>query len=85
MNKLTLSIDKRLVAKVKKVARKRGTNVSAMFSHFIEALPNEDDAPISDSKTDLPPITRAAMGIVKLPRNANYRDLITKAMSERHK
>ncbi|MBM3789053.1 MAG: antitoxin [Acidobacteria bacterium] len=58
--KLTLRMDKELVKKAKTEARRRGKSISRMTAEFIEAL-DRRNVP----KTDLPPITRSLLGVLK--------------------
>jgi hypothetical protein len=77
--KLTLSADKDLVARAKKLAKRQGTSLSSMFARFlrtvIEGRP-DDERP--------GPITRKASGLVKLPENLSDRELLGEALAERY-
>jgi hypothetical protein len=83
MPKLTLSADKDVIEKAKHLAQERGTSVSAMFSQFVENLASTDKS--SAPRERLGPITRKAMGLVKLPPDKSYRELIEEAIVERYK
>ena len=80
MPKLTLSAQKDVIEKARQLANDRGTSISAMFSQFIESISAESN----DTKAKLPPTTRKAMGLVKLPGNKTDRDLLKAALAERH-
>lgn len=82
MSKLTLSVDHELIEKAKEIASERGTNVSAMFSQFIESLADQQEPKKRDA---LPPLTKRALGIAKVQGNKPYRSLIEEAITERHK
>jgi hypothetical protein len=82
MNKLTLSVDAELVEKAKQIARERGTNVSAMFSQYIEMLVRQKQ---QEQAPSLPPITRSAVGVAKLPDGESYKTAIAKAVADRYK
>lgn len=79
MTKLTLSIDEAVVAKAKQIADANNTSVSAMFSQFVQSLaaPRKRPAKIG-------PLTRKLSGIVKLPPNKDYKELLVEALMERH-
>ena len=79
MTKLTLSIDETVVEKAKQIASAHNTSVSAMFSQFVKgmAVPPARPAKIG-------PLTRKLSGIVKLPPNKDYKDLLTEALMDKH-
>lgn len=78
MRKLTLSAEPAVIEAAKKVARRRGTSVSAMFSEFVRSVASPQPP------TKLPPKTRRASGLVRLPKGKTDRQLIEEAMAERH-
>jgi post-segregation antitoxin (ccd killing protein) len=82
MTKLTLSVDEKLIEKAKKIARQRGTNVSTLFSQYIETLAQQSQA--DQKPASLPPVTQSAVGIAELPRGASYREVIGKAIARRY-
>jgi len=80
MPKLTLSIDEEVIDQAKRIAEKRGTSVSAMFTQFVKAIakrPSRRNRPSG-------PLTRKAIGLVKLPKNKTDRALIEEALAERY-
>ena len=77
--KLTLSADKELVEKAKKLVQEEGTSLSSMFARFLQMVLAER------GKVQRPgPITRKATGLVKLPGGKSDRELLEEALSERH-
>ena len=80
MPKLTLSADKQVIEKAKRLAEQRGTSVSAMFSDFVNALARSS----GKAAGELPPITRRLAGIARVPRDKSYRELIEQAIVEKH-
>ena len=79
MTKLTLSIDETIVERAKEIARANGTSVSAMFSQFVKSM----DSPLpKDFK--IGPLTRKATGIVKLPPDKDYKELLSDALAEKY-
>ncbi|MCC6581544.1 MAG: hypothetical protein IT440_14000, partial [Phycisphaeraceae bacterium] len=78
--KLTLSADKDVIEKAKRIAEDRGTSVSAMFSQFVESVSTRTDS----SRLKLGPMTRRAIGLAKLPANKTDRQLIEDALAERY-
>lgn len=78
MTKLTLSVEKEVVAKAKRIAEERGTSVSAMFSEMVEALGSAANSkPTSDR---LPPITRRTRGIAQADPRKTDRELYEEAI-----
>lgn len=80
MPKLTLNAEPDVIEKAKKMAHERGTSVSALFSQFVRSASKPDDA----SRPTLGPITRRAAGIAKLSSDKPYRELIEKAIRDKH-
>ena len=85
MPKLTLSADKAVIERAKQLADERGTSVSAMFSQFVESLSSES-APSGEDSTAQPigPLTRKALGLIKLPKGKSDRELTEEALMERY-
>ena len=81
--KLTLSIDSSIIAKARRISKHRRTSVSAMFSHFIATLDEEEP-----EMRELPPITKRIleMGakIPQVPADWDYRDDLSDALSEKY-
>lgn len=78
MPKLTLSADKDVIERAKKMAQERGTSVSAMFSEFVETLSSE-----SSQRARAAPITRRLRGIAKAPATKSDRELFEEAIREK--
>lgn len=79
LTKLTLSADKKLVERAKKLAAQQGTSLSSMFSRFLLAVIEERDAARKPG-----PVTRRATGLVALPEGKSDRELTEEALVERH-
>lgn len=79
MTKLTLSADKELVKRAKKLAAREGTSLSSMFGRFLQAVLRQRD------KTRRPgPLTAKATGLVRLPPGKSDRELLEEALSEKY-
>lgn len=59
-SKLTLSVDKHLINKVKKYAKERHTDVSALFSNVMIAIIEKEKTSI-----EIEPIVKELMGIIR--------------------
>ena len=82
--KLTLSADKGLVKRAKRLAASRDTSLSAMVSKFLQALTTEQS-----SSPPLGPLTRRASGIIATSRPSSYaarhdRDLLGDALAQKY-
>jgi hypothetical protein len=79
VRKLTLSLDKGVIATAKKLAQDNNTSVSAMFSRFIQSMAAEPwrAMPIG-------PLMRKATGIMKLPAGKDYKEVLTDALMEKY-
>jgi hypothetical protein len=81
MKKLTLSAEEEVVRQAKRLARRRKTSVSAMFSRVIRGMsdrPSRGDAPPAGS------IAGRARGFVALPAGKTARDVLADALIEKH-
>ena len=66
--KLTLRLDRRTVAAVRRYARVRGTSVGTLVADYLRSLAAREEPPPSTDdgwKTDLPPITRQLVGLAR--------------------
>ena len=83
-SKLTLSIDSRVIAKARRISKLRKTSISAMVSHYITSLQEDDTDTPEDT---LPPITRRVLELAKnvppVPADWDYRDELSDILSER--
>lgn len=79
LTKLTLSADKKLIEDAKKLAEEQGTSLSSMISRYLEAVLR-----VRHQKTKLGPLTRKALGLVKLPSDKSDRELLEEALLEKY-
>jgi hypothetical protein len=80
VKKLTLTAELKVIHKAKQLAEARGTNVSKMFSQFIQAEAEH----IPSRPGTIAPITRRLTGIARAPRGKSDRQLIEDALLLRH-
>lgn len=78
--KLTLSADKELIKRAKKLAAEQGTSVSAMFSRFLLAMTR-----VRQSKEPVGPLTRQATGLIRLPPHTGDEQLLEEALAARYR
>ncbi len=77
--KLTLSADRELLARAKKLAAEEGTSLSSMFARMLEAVLRER------RKAGRPgPLTRKATGLARLPRGKSDSELVADALADKY-
>ena len=83
-SKLTLSLDSSLIEKARRIAKQRGTSVSALVSDYLASL-REDGAELDEDA--LPPLTRRVLELAKnvppVPPDWDYRDELTEELEKR--
>ena len=81
---LSLSLDSSIIEKARRIAKHRGTSVSAMVSDYLASL-REDGAELDEDV--LPPLTRRVLEIGKKakqhPDDWDYRDELTEELEKR--
>ena len=81
--KLTVSVDKTVVDKIRRISKQHKTSISAIISSYIKTLP-DSVSPVQE----IPPITKKIleMGakLPSVPKDWNYRDELIDAMQERY-
>jgi hypothetical protein len=79
ISKLTLTADKELIKRAKKLAAKNGTSVSAMFSRMIIAMTHTQET------QNMPgPLTRKATGLIHVSAAAGDEKLVEDALAEKY-
>ena len=82
MTKLTLSVNEDVVEQAKRIARRNGTSVSAMFGRFVRGLSMKQQEP--DTSIPAGSIAARATGIIKLPNGESARDVLTDALMDKY-
>jgi len=78
--KLTLTIEKDIIEKAKKYARKRERSLSALVENYLKTL--ADDSNKKEEK--LTPIVKSLKGSFKLPESFDYKKELTGRLSEKY-
>lgn len=78
--KLTLTIERSVIEKAKKYARKRERSLSDLIENYLKALTNE---PATNEDT-LTPAVKSLKGSFKLPENFDYKKELTHRLSEKY-
>lgn len=69
MQKLTLSVNKQVIQRAKKLAAREGTSVSRLVESFLREAASDD----SLSGQPVPPVLRRLRGCLKSARPSDYR------------
>ena len=77
--KLTLSAQKEVVEKAKRIAQEKNTSVSALFARYIKGISD-----LQQSEGDLGPITQKSSGMISLPKGKSGKKLLEDALWERY-
>ena len=78
--KLTLTIEEKVISSAKKYAQKNGKSLSNLVENYLKS--------ISSKEADLTPISpkiSKLMGVIKLPKDFNYKRELGNALSEKYK
>ena len=78
--KLTLTIEHSVIEKAKEYAKKKERSLSDLIENYLIALTNNE----TKEAKELTPITKALKGSVKMPENFNYKEELTKILSEKY-
>ncbi len=79
LSKLTLSVDRELIEKAKKMAANEGTSLSAVFTRLIRSLLSE-----SETEDRIGPLTRKATGLIEMPARLPEEVVLEDSLSEKY-
>ncbi len=77
--KLTLSVDRDLIRKAKRLAGEEGSSLSSMISRILEARLRR-----RDGKDRTGPLTKRATGLIRLPAGKSDREVLEDALGEKY-
>lgn len=77
--KLTLSLERSVVDKAKRIARRDRTSVSRILSEYVQGIPEDEDW-----RKHLTPRTQQAIGLIRNLPNRPYRELLEEALLEKY-
>lgn len=78
--KLTLTIEQKVIEKAKKYASKKGRSLSNIIENYLKAITKEDSIEV----VDLTPIVKSLQGSFKAPKNLDYKEELSKILSEKY-
>ena len=77
--KLTLTIEKSIIEQAKSYAKKRGRSLSDIIENYLKALTKEEK-----TEEELSPLVKSLKGSFKAPKSFDYKDELSKALSEKY-
>jgi len=80
ITKLTLTIEKSVILKAKKYAKDKERSLSDIIENYLKAI-TEDEI---DEEIEITPLVKSLKGAFKAPKDYNYKEELTKALSEKH-
>ena len=76
--KLTLSVDRKTLERSKRYARKKKTSISRLIENYLNRLT------MSEQKEKYSPITQSLIGIIKLPKDYDYKKDYARHLAKKH-
>lgn len=80
ITKLTLTIDKAVIQKAKKYAKEKERSLSDIIENYLKAITIDE----MDDEIELSPIVKSLKGSFKAPEDFNYKDELTKSLSDKY-
>ncbi len=77
--KLTLTIEQSIIERAKSYAKSKGHSLSEIIENFLKVITMEQK--IND---DISPITKSLRGSFKSPENFDYKNELSKSLSEKY-
>lgn len=78
--KLTLTIEEAVIEKAKKFAKNKGSSLSNIIENYLKVITKDELK--SDSK--ITPLVKSLKGSFNAPANFDYKNELTKCLSEKH-
>jgi hypothetical protein len=78
--KLTLTIEESVIASAKKYAQKKGRSLSDVVENYLKSLSKKEN----EEETISPKVLKL-MGVIKLPKDYNYKSDLSNALSKKYK
>lgn len=78
--KLTLTIEQSIIKKAKAYARKKGRSLSDIIENYLKVVAGEEGM----DEIELTPTVKSLKGSFKLPKDFDYKEELSKGLSEKH-
>lgn len=82
--KLTLNINKRVVNKAKIYAKKQGRSLSDLIENYLMAITSNIKIEEEEFMSRISPEIRELVGVIKAPKNFDYKKELSDAIWEKH-
>jgi hypothetical protein len=79
-SKLTLTIEKSVITRAKEYARSKGRSLSDMIENYLKMITHEDGGPDIENT----PIVKSLKGSFKAPDGFDYKDQLSKGLSDKY-
>jgi len=78
--KLTLTIEQTIIDKAKKYAKDKGRSLSDIIENYLKSITQDD----SKSIIEITPIVKSLKGSFHAPEDFDYKNELTKGLSEKY-
>lgn len=82
--KLTLSINKRVIDKAKKYAKKQGRSLSDLVENLLTAVTVSEEKNDKDKAFRIDPDIESLSGMIKAPKDFDYKKVLEEALVEKY-
>lgn len=80
--KLTLTIEESVIEKAKKYAKSRERSLSDLIENYLKALTKDTNS--EEETSELTPIVKSLKGTFNAPENFDYKEELSKKLSEKY-
>ena len=80
--KLTLTIEESVIEKAKKYSKSKGRSLSDLIENYLKALTKDSHS--DESHSELTPIVKSLKGTFEAPENLDYKEELSKKLSEKY-
>jgi hypothetical protein len=78
--KLTLTIEQSVIEKAKVYAKAKGDSLSGIIENYLKVITKEE----TESDVEMPPLVKSLKGSFKAPVDFDYKNELTKGLSEKY-
>jgi len=79
-SKLTLSLDKKIIERAKKYAKKKNISLSKLIEAYLQKTSQQEK-----DELDISPLVKSLSGIIKLSKDFNHKKEYSDYLSEKYK
>jgi len=78
--KLTLTIEQTIIKKAKKYAKGKGRSLSDIIENYLKVITKEE----GKSDFEITPLTKSLRGSFKAPKDFDYKEELSKGLSQKY-